>query len=61
MVYEVYGNYGGALFSNQDDAIAALWLLGLYHNIEIDRNRVKRILEKEGYFEEFPLAIIRGN
>lgn len=34
MVYEVYGNYGGALFSDQDDAIAALWLLGLYHDIE---------------------------
>lgn len=40
--YQVHSNYGAAIFTNEDDAIAALWLLGPYHDIEIDRKTVKR-------------------
>lgn len=58
--FEVHSNYGGALFVNEDDAIKALWLLGPYHDIEIECEAVKRALERDGYFEAFPLSIIKG-
>lgn len=58
--YEVHSNYGGALFTNENDAISALWLLGAYHDIEIKREKVKNDLEKDDYFEAFPLAITKG-
>lgn len=61
MKYEVNSNYGGALFSNEDDAITALWLLGAYHNVKVEREIVKRALEKDCSFEIFPLSIIKGN
>lgn len=56
--YEVHSNYGGAPFKNVDDAINALWLLGAYHNIEIERDTVEKALEDNGFFESFPLTII---
>lgn len=59
MGYEVHSNYGGATFKNEDDAITALWLLGAYHDIEIERERVKKALERDCYFEAFPLSIIK--
>lgn len=58
--YEVHGNHGGALFKNEEDAVSALWLLGQYHGIEIDRMRVIRALEREAFYEAFPLSIIKG-
>lgn len=60
MKYEVHSNFGSALFESENDAISALWLLGSYHDIEINRDNIKRALEKEGYFEAFPLAITKG-
>lgn len=60
MGYEVHSNYGGATFKNEDDAITALWLLGAYHEIEIERETVKNALERDCYFEAFPLSIIKG-
>lgn len=59
-MYEVHGNYGGASFKDEDDAINALWLLGAYHNVEINIKEVKQVLNEESYYESFPLAIIKG-
>lgn len=59
-IYEVHSNYGGAIFKNEDDAISALFLLGMYHDITIDKSKVKKELDKESYYEAFPLAIIKG-
>ena len=60
MGYEVHSNYGGATFKNEDDAITALWLLGAYHDVVIEREEVKKALEMDCYFEAFPLSIIKG-
>ena len=60
MGYEVHSNYGGATFKNEYDAITALWLLGAYHDVEIEREEVKKALERDCYFETFPLSIIKG-
>jgi len=59
-MYEVHSNYGCAIFSNENDAINALWLLGAYHNIEIDNEKVKTALSKKSFYEAFPLSIIKG-
>lgn len=59
MVYEVHSNYGGAIFKDEDDAIAVLWLLAAYHDIKIDREDVIKSLEKESFFENPPLTIIK--
>ena len=61
MKYEVHSNYGGATFESEDDAITALWLIGAYHEIEIEREIVKKALEKDNYFEAFPLSIVKGS
>ena len=58
--YQVHSNYAAAIFTNEDDAIAALWLLGPYHDIEIDRKTVKKALEHTGYYEALSLSIIKG-
>ncbi|MBR2949026.1 MAG: hypothetical protein IKC46_04105 [Lachnospiraceae bacterium] len=55
--FEVFGNCGGALFLTEEDAISTLWLLGQYHDLDIDKNIVKRALKKDGYYEAFPLVI----
>lgn len=60
MEYEVHSNYGGAHFTNEDDAITALWLLGAYHDIKIERDIVKKALERDGYFEESPLSLVKN-
>lgn len=59
--YEVHSNYGGAIFKNEDDAITALWLLGAYHDIKIKHDEVKKALERDNYFEAFPLSIVKGS
>lgn len=56
-MYEVYSNYGSALFETENDAINALFLLGHYHGININHDEVKTALEKSGMFEIFPLVI----
>lgn len=39
MKYEVYSNYGSELFTNEDDAIAALVLFGAYHSVKLEFER----------------------
>ncbi len=56
-MYEVIGNYGAATFETQDDAINALFLLGGYHDVGIDAEKIKSELRKYGFYEHFPLAI----
>jgi len=43
-VFEVTSNHGSALFTEEDDAVNALWLIGLYHDFDIDHNIVKQAL-----------------
>lgn len=56
-MYEVTGNYGTALFETMTDAINAMFLLGGYHDVDIDVDKVKHELRKYGFYEHFPLAI----
>lgn len=60
MIYEVHNDYGSACFHNEDDAINALWLIGKYHNLEINHKTVKEALKTKAYYEVFPLSIIAG-
>lgn len=57
---EVHSNYGSALFKDDDDAINALWLLGRYHDLEINHDEVKNSLNKRGYYEIGILSIIKA-
>lgn len=57
--FEVSSNHGSALFKNEDDAVNALWLIGLYHDFDIDHNIVKRALEKEKYYEKGSVSIAK--
>lgn len=59
-MYEVHSDYGCALFTTEQDAINALYLLAAYHDIKIEKNDVKKRLEKDSYFDVFPLSIIKG-
>lgn len=59
-MYEVTSNYGGAVIEGLENAINTLWLLAPYHNKEIDCDKVKKALEKEGYYEDFPLSVQQG-
>lgn len=59
-MYEVHSNYGGIGFTNEDDAINALWLLAPYHCLEINHDVVKNALNKSGYYEIGILSIIKG-
>ena len=58
-MFEVSDGRGTAFFETENDAINALWLLGLYHDAKIDRDQVKRYLKKGGYFDLFPLSITK--
>lgn len=61
MIYTVLSKYDSADFINEDDAINALWLLGAYHDIEVDKAMVKEMLDKNDYCNIFPpLFIIKG-
>lgn len=57
--YEVHSDYGCALFSTEQDAVNATLLLAPYHGIRINSDDVKERLREDGYFEAFPLAIIK--
>ena len=57
IVYELTTNYGGGLFENENDAIHALQMFGSYHDKVINKTDVKTALEKEGYYENWPLSI----
>lgn len=56
-MFEVNSNYGSALFTNEGDAINALFLLALYHDIQINEERVRYELNKNFFYEVFPLSI----
>lgn len=58
--YEVHSNCTAAVFTNEDDAINALWLLGFYHGFEVNKSRVKNALDKHCLYEEFPLSVIKS-
>lgn len=58
-MFEVNSNHGGALFTNEDDAINAFFLLSLYHDIEINEEKIRRALDKNFFYEVFPLSISR--
>lgn len=49
--FEVNSNYGGAPFETQKDAINALFLLSHYHNVDINREEIKKALEEKGFYE----------
>ncbi|MCB7317552.1 hypothetical protein [Lacrimispora sp. 210928-DFI.3.58] len=59
-MYEVHCNYGSSLFRDEEDALNALWMVGLYHGISIDREQVKRELEGKSYYENFPISIVKA-
>ncbi len=58
-MFEVNSNHGGALFTNEDDAINALFLVALYHDIEINEEKVRRELDRNFFYEVSPLSIVR--
>ena len=58
-MFEVNSNHGGALFTNEDDAINALFLVALYHDIEINEEKVRRELDRNFFYEVFPLSIAK--
>lgn len=60
-MYQVHSDYGCALFVDENDAINALWLLGAYHNIEIDTKAVKKDLDRNSFYETFSLSVLKGD
>lgn len=56
-MFEVVSNHGSALFTSENDAINALFLLALYHDIQINEEKVMHELDKNSFFEVFPLSI----
>lgn len=58
-IYEVHSDHGAAIFHNEEDAINALWMIGLYHDITIDHERIKRALNQDSFYEHFPIAIVK--
>lgn len=56
-MYEVYSDHGSALFETENDVASALFLLGHYHDMDIDPEEVRKILRKDGRFNSYPLEI----
>lgn len=58
--YELYTDYGVSVFYDSRDVLSALFLLGSYHGVEIERGMVERSLEKSGSWEcgTAPLSVI---
>ena len=57
MVHEVTNNYGSGVFSSEDDAIMALYMLGMYHKMKIQPSEVKKQLKEQGCYKKYPLII----
>ncbi|MBO5093183.1 MAG: hypothetical protein J6C33_02365 [Lachnospiraceae bacterium] len=57
MVYEVRSSYGSGKFECKKDAVLVLQMMGSYEGLAVNRTEVFRALEKDGYFEAFPLCI----
>lgn len=51
-MYQVHTNYGAGIFTNENDAITALWLIGSYHDVKINRKEVKKELERNSFYED---------
>ncbi|MCI9595622.1 MAG: hypothetical protein HFG51_16250 [Lachnospiraceae bacterium] len=58
-MFEVNSIHGGALFTNENDAINALFLLSLYHDIELNEEKVRRELDRNFFYEVSSLSITR--
>lgn len=58
-MFEVNSIHGGALFSNENDAINALFLLSLYHDIELNEEKVRRELDRNFFYEVSSLSITK--
>lgn len=59
MLYQVHSSFGCSTFSTETDGIKAFWLLAPYHDIHVDEQAIKRALEKEGFYEAYPLSIVK--
>ena len=59
--YAVNTDFGGATFETEHDAISAFSLVAQYHDIEINKDQVRKILEKEGYYEANAFLAITGS
>ncbi|WP_411338350.1 hypothetical protein [Ruminococcus gauvreauii] len=59
MMYELTTNYGGALFSDETDALNALFLLYSYEFPDkgFDKCEVQKNLKESGRWDEFPLSL----
>lgn len=57
--YEFLADINGATFNDLDDVVRALFMVAPYLEIEVEMDQVKRTLEEEGFWEEFPLSITR--
>ncbi len=58
-MFEVNSIHGGALFTNENDAINALFLLSLYHDIELNEEKVRRELDRNFFYEVSSLSITK--
>ena len=58
-MFEVPSIHGGALFTNANDAINALFLLSLYHDIELNEEKVRRELDRNFFYEVSSLSITK--
>lgn len=59
-MFEIHTNYGSIAIKNENDAINALWMFGLYEQLEIKDTDVKNALDKKGYYEKGILSIIKS-
>ena len=56
-IYEVTGNYGACIFHSREDAVSALWMVAQYHGMDLSREQAEAALERDGFYERFPLAV----
>ena len=56
-MYEVYSDHGSALFETENDVVNVLFLLGNYHDMDIDPEEVRKVLRKYGRFNSYPMEI----
>lgn len=60
-VFEVTSSHAHAVFKDENDAINALWLIGFYHDFNIDYKAVKQALDDKNYYEKFPICIVKAD
>lgn len=57
IIYELHVNKTDMPFVNEADAINALVLLGSYHDLDIDKEAVKKSLDEHDLYVAYPLAV----